>query len=169
MNVIGPRHLGGTRVISGGSVSQMPSITVTYRAYPSMIRLILTLRLTNPGGQLLTVPPCPLKWHLKEMGPGDFGGTLGISGYPVSPNAVCCLYLQGTSSAYPAAFGPNAHRPPSSIQGRVATNAGTAFARRRRRAVRGDPGNSRRSSFTKCRPGSGVDGRIGPPTGCFWP
>ena len=91
--------------------------------------------------------------HLRAAEAGEFEGTQGIPGGPVSPNAGRGRELTDAYVHPQPAFDHKAHRPPSSIQDPVDTHAGVVFARRLRWGVRGDPGNPRRSSFTKCSRG----------------
>ena len=57
-----------------------------------------------PRAQFFTMPACSLGRHLNGIGSANFGGIRKISGDPVSPNAVRCRDLPGTSVDYPVAF-----------------------------------------------------------------
>ena len=131
---------------------QIPSVATTYQALPSMIQLPLALRLTGFRAQFFAEPARLAGRHLHSMGPVDFGGTRRNSGNQVSPNAVRCHDVPGSSVDEPAAFGPKADRPPRSILCRARMLHATAFARHCPLGLRQDMGNRRPQSFTNCPP-----------------
>ena len=86
-----------------------------------MIQLFLALTLTGLRPQFSAMTPCSTGRHLHGIGAGDFGGTRGLSGDPVLPNAVRANDVPcGFVDDLPA-FGPIVYRPPSSILGHSVT------------------------------------------------
>lgn len=81
------------------------------------------------GGKFLVVQAYFLERHLHGTGPDNIGRTWAISGLPVSPNAVPCREVFGTSLHDPAAAGPRAHRSLRSVLDRVRMLFRPAFAR----------------------------------------
>ena len=119
---MGPEDFGRTREISSDPVlPNAASCRYVPGASLQLMQLSLALRLKGPRAQFFAVPasPPPTGRHLRRMSPGDFGGTRGILGDRVSPNAFRCRDVPGASIYDVAAFGLQAHRPPSLILRRV--------------------------------------------------
>lgn len=85
------------------------------------------LRLTGLQSQILAMPFFFPGRHFHGLGPRGLAGNCGISGDPVSPNAVGYHYVPGASFEYPAAFGAKAHRPPRLILGHARMLPGLAL------------------------------------------
>ena len=73
---MGAGDLGAPIESPSTQFDQMPSASTTYQAHPSMIQLLLVVRLTGPTSELLALPACSLARYLQGMGLGDFGVTI---------------------------------------------------------------------------------------------
>ena len=93
-----PRTLWKSGESSSTQIHQMPPVAATKREHPSMMQLLLALRLTGSRAQFFAIPAGPLGKHLHGMGPRNFAGTWGISVDTIPANVVCCLSEAGASS-----------------------------------------------------------------------